>query len=202
VPKDNRFIKMEGHLQWEVLFAVGFLFVFAPIAFAQLQANGFGFQMAPKAGPFTFVAYTMVETLKAGSLVDYYDLFADRIGFNKIISAKNPTEWAKWVILAYRLSLNLLLLAALKRLFDIAQRRSKGLDLRHLEEKLRDDDTDDHEAVVESLKRFALEGSRIAQLNAVDLLQRILEPQDTDHWALGPSARYDAASAFCNYGER
>jgi hypothetical protein len=82
--------------------------------------------------------YTMIETLKAGSLVDYYDLFADRIGFDKITSAKNPTEWAKWVILAYRLSLNLLLLAAIKRLFDIAQRRSKGLDLRHLEDKMRD----------------------------------------------------------------
>jgi hypothetical protein len=57
VPKDSRFIKMEGHLQWEVLLAVGFLFVFAPIAFSQLQANGYGFQIAPKAGPFTFVAY-------------------------------------------------------------------------------------------------------------------------------------------------
>lgn len=39
---------------------------------------------APKAGPLTLVVYTMIETLKAVSLADYYDLFADRIGFDKI----------------------------------------------------------------------------------------------------------------------
>jgi hypothetical protein len=59
-----------------------------------------------------------------------------------------------------------------------------------------DDDTDDHKAVVESLKHFSLKGSRIAQLNAVDLLERILEPQDTDHWTIGPDARFEAASAL------
>jgi tetratricopeptide (TPR) repeat protein len=63
-----------------------------------------------------------------------------------------------------------------------------------------DDDTDDHKAVVESLKHFSLKGSRIAQLNAVDLLERILEPQDTDHWTIGPDARFEAASALEDYG--
>ena len=33
--------------------------------------------------------YTMIETLKAGSLVDYYDLFSDRIGFDKLSSANS-----------------------------------------------------------------------------------------------------------------
>ena len=45
----------------------------------------------------------MIETLKSGTLVDYYHLSGVRIGFDKITSAKDPTEWVKWVILAYRL---------------------------------------------------------------------------------------------------
>ena len=201
VPEDNRMITIGGHLQWEVLLAVGFLFVFAPIAFSQLQEHGYGFQIEPKAGPLTFVVYTMIETLKAGSLVDYYDLFADRTGFDKITNAKNPTEWAKWVILAYRLSMNLLLLAAIKRLFDIAQRRSKGLDMRHLEEKLRDNDAEQHNAVVEELRHFAFEGSRIARLNAEDLLERILKPADSDGWKIGVQPRYRASRSLAAYGE-
>ena len=90
--KENRFIKIDGHHQWEVLLAIWLLFVFATIAFSQLQEHGYGFQLAPKAGLFTFVVHTMIETLKSGSLVDYYHLLGDRIGFDKITSAKNPTE--------------------------------------------------------------------------------------------------------------
>ena len=61
------------------------------------------------------------------------------------------------MILAYSLLLNLLLLAAMMRLFDIAQRRSRRLDLRHLGEKLRDDDEEGYEAIVEQLKKFGSE---------------------------------------------
>ena len=34
VAKENRFIKIDGHLRWEVLLAIRLLFVFATIAFS------------------------------------------------------------------------------------------------------------------------------------------------------------------------
>ena len=197
VPDDRKDIPIEGNLNREVLIAVGFLFVFAPIAFSQLQAHGFGFEIAPTAGPFTFVIYTLIETLKAGSLVDYYDLFADRLGFEKISGAKNPSAWAKWVILAYRLSLNLLVLAALKRLLDIARRKAEGLDLRHIEEKLEGSNEEEQLLAVQQLKSFAMRGRG----NARDLLERILQPNRSDSWQLGPDVRYATASALYDYAD-
>jgi len=132
VPFEEKDIKIRGNLAVEVIVACSFLLVFAPIAFSQLQVNGYGFQLSRDAGPHTFVIHTLIETLKSGSLVDYYDLFAEELHFEKIGRAKDPTVQAKWAMLGYRISLSLLILAALKRLLDIARRKAEGLDLRHV----------------------------------------------------------------------
>ena len=137
LPKDRKQLPIEGDLHIEVKIAVAFLFVLTPIAFSSLQQNGYGFKTAPDVGPFTFLLYTFIETLKAGSIVDYYDLWADGLGFDKYTGVKDPTNYAKWLIMGYRLSLNLLLLVAIKRLLDIAKRKSEGYDLRHIEEVLK-----------------------------------------------------------------
>lgn len=138
VPRDKKDLPIDGDLHIEVKVAVAFLFVFAPIAFAQLQEHGYGFKVAPTAGPFTFVLFILIETVKAGAIVDYYDLWADKLGFERFSGVKEPSTWAKWVIIGYRLSLNLLILVAIKRLLDVARRRAEGRDLRHIEETLRD----------------------------------------------------------------
>jgi len=121
-----------------LMIACSFLLVFAPVAFSQLQVNGYGFRLLePDAGPFTFLTYTVIETLRAGSLVTFYDLYADQLGFEKINQIKDPSNYAKGAVVACRLALSLLILAALKRLLDIARRRKEGLDLRHIEDSLR-----------------------------------------------------------------
>jgi len=199
VPFDAKKIPIRGDLNLEVVIACAFLFVYAPSAFAQLQANGYGFQMAPSAGPFAFIIYTLLEAVKAGSLIDYYDLFAERLGFETYAGARNPTPWAKWAVIAYRLSLNLLLLAALKRLLDIARRMAEGRDLRHVEEMLLNPDEPQQVAAVELLEDFALLRGRGA---ARALLERILQPGKADAWKVGPAVRFEAAGVLQRYADR
>ncbi|MGB2074901.1 MAG: hypothetical protein ACPHYE_06720, partial [Henriciella sp.] len=196
VPFERKDIKIDGTLGAEVLLAVAFLFVFAPIAFAQLQVQGIGFSVAGDAGPFTFLLYTLIETVKAGSLIDYYDLYAERIGFERIGAPADPSSWAKATIMAYRLSLNLLVLAAIKRLLDVAKRRAEGADLRTVTEALRQTDIDRQIAGITKLKDFALRGRG----NARDLLEKIAEPRQSEMWPIAPETRFEASGALLDYG--
>ncbi len=196
IPFERKDIKIDGTLGAEVLVAVAFLFVFTPVAFAQLQEQGVGFTLGRDAGPFTFLIYTLIETIKAGSLVDYYDLYADRIGFEKIGAPVDPSNWAKVTIMGYRLSLNLLVLAALKRLFDIAKRRAEGADLRAVAEALRQSDRDKQIEAVAKLRDFALRGRG----NARDMLESVAEPRQSEHLPIALETRFAASDALLDYG--
>jgi len=199
LPRDQKDIKIRGDLAAEVMIACASLLVFAPVAFAQLQAHGYGFELSPNSGPFTFLFYTLIETLKAGWLVAYYDLFADRLGFDQLTPVTNPSIYAKWVVLGYRLALSLLILATFKRLFDIARRRAEGLDLRHIEQTLLGQDSSAQEKAIEQLKAFALAGRGSAPL----LLERIVNPWQSDAWrGFAPEVRFAAAEALHAYGKR
>jgi tetratricopeptide (TPR) repeat protein/prepilin signal peptidase PulO-like enzyme (type II secretory pathway) len=196
VPFERKDIRLNGTLGAEVLIASGFLFVFAPIAFAQLQNHGLGFTLNDDAKPFAFLLYTLIETVKAGSLVDYYDLYAGGIGFEKIGAPTDPSRWAKVAIILYRVSLNLLLLAAIKRLIDVAKRRAEGADLRAVAEALRATDSEKQEAAIGTLRDFALRGRG----NARDLLEKVAEPRQSEGWPIHADTRYQAASALLDYG--
>jgi tetratricopeptide (TPR) repeat protein len=196
IPFERKDIKIDGTLGAEVLVAVAFLFVFTPVAFAQLQEEGVGFTLGQEAGPFTFLIYTLIETIKAGSLIDYYDLYADRIGFERIGAPVDPSNWAKATIMGYRLSLNLLVLAALKRLLDIAKRRAEGADLRAVAEALRQPNADKQSEAVVKLRDFALRGRG----NARDMLETIAEPRQSEHLPIAPETRFAASDALLDYG--
>ncbi len=198
IPVDQKDIRIKGDLSAEVMLACGFLLVFAPVAFSHLQAHGYGFELAPDAGPFTFLIFSLVELFKAGVLLEHYDLFGDRIGYNEITGVTNPSDYAKWAVLAYRLSLILLILAAFKRLLDIARRRAEGLDLRHVEDALREKNAVVHKEAVAALKTLALAGRGNAQV----LLERILAPSKSDDWSFNPDVRLAAASALRKCAER
>jgi tetratricopeptide (TPR) repeat protein len=185
-------IPIHGNLHPEVIVACGFLLVFAPIAFAQLQVNGFGFEVSADAGPGTFFVYTIIETLKAGSLVSYYDLFADELGFNRIAHVDNPTATAKWAVLGYRASLNLLMLAVLKRMIDIIRRRREGLDLRQIEGLLNTPDEASHQNAIAQLKLLASAG----RSGATVLLGRIIHPSRWDKWRFSKEVKLAAVDAM------
>ena len=192
IPVDQKDIRIRGDLSAEVMLACGFLLVFAPVAFSHLQAHGYGFELAPDAGPFTFLIYSLVELFKAAVLLEHYDLFGDRIGYDEVTGVTNPSDHAKWAVLAYRLSLILLTLAAFKRLLDIARRRAEGLDLRHIEDLLRAPDPAGQKQAVAELRALALAG----RSNAVVLLERILAPTKSDDWNFRPEVRLAAATAL------
>jgi tetratricopeptide (TPR) repeat protein len=198
IPFDQKSIRIRGDLSAEVMLACGFLLVFAPVAFSHLQAHGYGFELAPDAGPFTFLIYSLIELFKTAVLLEHYDLFGDRIGYDEITGVTNPSDHAKWSVLAYRLSLILLTLAAFKRLLDIARRRSEGLDLRHIEESLRGSDPAAQKEAVAELKTLALAGRSNAQV----ALERILAPTKSDDWSFRPEVRLAAANALSKCAER
>jgi hypothetical protein len=104
-PFDQKDIKIRGDLSAEVMLACGFLLVFAPVAFSHLQANGYGFELSPDAGPFTFLIFSLIELFKAAVLLEHYDLFGDRIGYDELTGVTNPSDHAKWAVLVSRGSL-------------------------------------------------------------------------------------------------
>ena len=197
-PFDQKDIRIKGDLSAEVMLACGFVLVFAPVAFSHLQAHGYGFELAPDAGPFTFLVYSLIELFKAAVLLEHYDLFGDQIGYDEITGVTNPSDHAKWAVLAYRLALILLTLAAFKRLLDIARRRAEGLDLRHIEETLRDTDPVVQQEAVAELKTLALAG----RSNALVLLERILAPARSDNWSFKSDTRLAVANALSKCAER
>jgi tetratricopeptide (TPR) repeat protein len=197
-PFDQKDIRIRGDLSAEVMLACGFLLVFAPVAFSHLQAHGYGFELSPDAGPFTFLIFSLIELFKAAVLLEHYDLFGDRIGYDELTGVTNPSDHAKWAVLAYRVSLILLTLAAFKRLLDIARRRAEGLDLRHTEDSLRNKDPAVQKQAVGDLKTLALAGRSNAQV----LLERILAPAKSDDWVFKPDVRLAAANALWKCAER
>ena len=140
VRPEEKEIKIKGDLTFELVIACAFLLVYAPVAFAAMQAAGYGFEVKPEARPFAFVIYTLVEMLKASPLVDYYDLFAEKLQLDKIGNISHPSPPAKWAVLTFRATLTLVILAALSRLRDIARRVAEGLDLRPIEDMLHSKD--------------------------------------------------------------
>lgn len=81
---EDKDIKIRGDLSLEVAIACAFILVLAPVAFAHIAAAGLGFQIKPEAGAFAFLIYALIELAKAGSLVDYYDLFANQLPFERM----------------------------------------------------------------------------------------------------------------------
>ena len=197
LPLDRKLIIISGDLHAEVKIAVSFLFVLTPIAFSLLQENGYGFRVAPDAGPFTFVIYTLIEAVKADTIVSYYDLWDHSLKFEQVSGVDDPSHYAKWMIIAYRISLNFLTLAAVKRLLDIARRRADGSDLRPVVEMLNEKSESLHTRAVEQLVDFARRGRG----NARDLLERILQPSKEDTWNIGPNQRFQTAVALREYAD-
>jgi len=194
VPRDEREAPIDGRLGIEAMIACLFLLVYAPIAFAQIAASGQGFAIAPDAGPFAFMVYALIELFKAGSLIDYYDLFRDQLPFDRWSDVSHANFAAKGAVLAYRLTVNLLLLAALKRLLDIAQRQSEGRDLRLVRERLADPSVEAQEEGVADLLHFALRG----RANALAELERVGDARN----GFPPGIRSQAAGALYDYGDQ
>jgi tetratricopeptide (TPR) repeat protein len=194
-------VPIEGDLTIEMALASGYLLFVVPLAFARLHAAEMGFQLTEGAGPFAFVFYMVIELLKLGTVVDYYDLFADQIAFGQLAQAHHPSEVAKYVTLGFRAVFDLIILTALKRMFEIAGRVTRGLDLRELREALDSDTEDDDLPALERLRSLAGSGhaEALALLKAVALddFRRI----DGKRRLFGSEVRMAAAEALAAIGQ-
>src|SRR6202050_606572 len=186
------------NLSAEMIGACAFVLVYTTTAFAQVQAARQAFQIPSDAGPFTFVRYSLFEFLKELPLVSYYDLFSDDLQFYNFNSVTPALYTAKWAVLAFRCAVGLIILAAVKRLIDIARRVSQGLDLRPIKAVLENPKTEPGavDEAVGTLVRFALRGRQ----GAAEQLEQILtEVQDRQPRFIA-GVRFAAANALASYG--
>ncbi len=162
-------LAIQGDLTFEMAMASGVLLFIVPLAFARLHAAGYAFQLTEEAGPFAFVFYMFIELLKLGTVVDYYDLFADQIAFGRLQQAHHPAETVKYVMLLFRVIFDLIILVALKRMLDIARRISAGQDLRELRVPLGSADEDDDAPAITKLGALTKAGNG----HALTLLEQV-----------------------------
>ena len=194
-------VPIEGDLTLEMALACGYLLVVVPLAFARLHAADLGFQLSPGAGPFAFVFYMVIELLKLGTVVDYYDLFADQIAFGQLAQAHHPSEVAKYVTLGFRAVFDLIILTALKRMFDIAGRVTRGLDLRELRLALESEAEDDDLPALAKLKALAGSGHAEALALLKVVAQDELRRADGRRRLFGTEVRMAAAQALADIGQ-
>lgn len=195
-------VPIEGDLTIEMALACGYLLVVVPLAFARLHAAELGFELTPGAGPFAFVFYMIIELLKLGTVVDYYDLFADQIAFGQLAQAHHPSEVAKYVTLGFRAVFDLIILTALKRMFEIAGRITRGLDLRQLREALESEAEDDDLPAIAQLQSLAATGHAEALALLRVVAQDELRRGDGRLRPFGTEVRMAAAQALVALGQR
>jgi hypothetical protein len=114
----------------EVATACCFILIFAPVVFAQLQvADPHSFSLKGHPSAFAFEGFMLVEVLKIAPIVQYYDVYADILNFERLGTVTDPSFQAKFAVIAFRVSADLVVLGGLKGFLDIARRVSAGLDL-------------------------------------------------------------------------
>jgi hypothetical protein len=166
----RRTIPIDGDLRFEVTIAGLFILIFAPVAFAQMQLAQMGFHLDDKAGPFAFENYTLIEILKIAPLVQYYDLYSDILNFGKLGTVTDPSFQAKFAVVAFRFSSDLIILGVIKRFLDIAKRVSAGLDLNPYLNSLSDENEANRSLAINKLGEFALQNKPRAR----DYLEEIV----------------------------
>jgi hypothetical protein len=181
---------IRGTRNFELIVACASVLIYAPVVFAQLQSAGFGFDIDPTAGPFAFEGFTLIGMLKVAPLVPYYDVYADILNFQKLGTVTNPSLEAKFAVIAFRLTSDLIILAAIKRFFDIARRAAVGLDLRPAEEKLESANPAERAAGIREIETSALRGRPFAR----ERLERILKGNEFSAY---PDVRFEVATALC-----
>jgi hypothetical protein len=206
---EDKDVSIDGNLNIELIIACAFVFVLAPIGFAQMHKHDGSFFIASESEPYAFVRYMLVESTK---VVPYHELFT----FLPKGEANPPLE-VKSAIFVFQTTLFVIVVTALKRFFDIAQRVALGLDLRPAIQELQSDDVSDNLSGVERLRRSAIRGRPGAKDILIDILNRRSDEQENTktqalddddgfdertHLRYPPEVRFEAANALRELGER
>lgn len=199
VPEEEKRVAISGNLRNEVLTAVGFLFFYFPVAFARLQADGIAFSYLPGSGMVALTTFTLLEFLKAVPFVDYYEIFGSDLQFEKIANVAAPSLTAKFLTFALRASFDLVLVASLLRLPQIARLAQEGRDLRPIDEALASGDEPRQVEAVAAAHKFALRRRTRARDRLIQVTQ---EKLSSELFRYPLDVRIAAAEALTHAGRR
>jgi hypothetical protein len=161
---EEKDVAIDGNLNIELIIACAFVFVLTPIGFAQMHKHDGSFLITSESDPYAFVRYMLVELSK---VVPYHELFTFLPN-----EEVNPPFEVKSAIFVFQTTLFVIVVTALKRFFDIAQRVAFGLDLRPAIQELQSNDVADNLCGVERLRRAAIRGRPGAKDVLIDILKR------------------------------
>jgi hypothetical protein len=114
-PKHPIDIGESTNINVEVAIARCFILIFAPVVFAQLQvADPHSFSLKGHPSAFAFEGFMLVEVLKIAPIVQYYDVYADILNFGRLGTVTDPSFQAKFAVIAFRVSADLVVLGGLK----------------------------------------------------------------------------------------
>ena len=199
MPEEEKRVAISGNLRNEVLTAVGFLFFYFPVAFARLQADGIAFSYLPGSGMVALTTFTLLEFLKAVPFLDYYEIFGSDLQFEKIANVAAPSLTAKFLTFALRASFDLVLVASLLRLPQIARLAQEGRDLRPIDEALASGDEQRQFEAVAAAHKFALRRRTRARERLIQVTQQKLS---SELFRYPLDVRIAAAEALTHVGQR
>jgi tetratricopeptide (TPR) repeat protein len=179
------------NLNVEMVAACGCLLVFAPVALVQIREANLGINFDGNA--FAFIGFTIVETFRNGLIL--------QLPFVPHITTPRLTGVAGVTVSIFRLSTDVIVLASLKRLLDIAKRAGLGLDVQPQIEQLETGNVQKCQQAIERLVAFALN----ERPYALDILEDILKQSGraiiSSNVSFDPNVRFSAANAFLKIGE-
>lgn len=185
-PKHPIDIGESTNINVEVAIACCFILIFAPVVFAQLQvADPHSFSLKGHPSALAFEGFMLVEVLKIAPIVQYYDVYADILNFERLGTVTDPSFQAKFAVIAFRVTADLVVLGGLKGFLDIARRVSAGLDVSPWIAKLTDLDEQTRIKSVQKLGSFARDRVPLS----IETLREILNGEHTED----AGVRFEAA---------
>jgi tetratricopeptide (TPR) repeat protein len=179
------------NLNVEMVAACACILIFAPVAFAQIRDANLGINF--DGSGFAFFGFTISEIFRNGAIL--------QLPFVPHIAAPRPTGIGILAVAIFRLSADVIIIASLKRLLDIAKRAALGLDLQPQIDKLETGELQKCEEAVAQLKEFVLQERRNARQTLEDILKEsgrsIISPKVN----FDSNVRFLAADAFLKIGE-
>lgn len=174
----------------EALLAIAALFLLIPLVLYRLN-DTFGILDLPRgASPLVYVYYFLGELEQTLPLVGNLEVYQ----FNNFSGVQPRLMNGGHLAFMLRLGIDLVVIAAVLRAFDLWSRMATGQDLRRQEEALAIGDKEASKAAIEQLMGNARRG----RLNAVEMLESVAVPHPSEERRYARDVRLRAAMALHN----
>ncbi|ANP46047.1 tetratricopeptide repeat protein [Candidatus Viadribacter manganicus] len=166
VPQHLRRLQGDEDLIHEAMFAIACMFLVAPLLFYRLDQAFSLFDIPSGLGPWAHAAYTLGEFLKAVPLLDYSEVYS----VQNISGVTATGLGGRHATFAFRMLMDLALIAGVLQLLSVMQRVASGRDLRRLQGVLDGDDAGAAQSAIETLSELGLRNQSNAKRALVAVL--------------------------------